>query len=233
MSSRSWSIAGGLLSIFLMGAASCGSGEPLGTSGGGGSGGGSAGTGGGAGSGGSPIREPGCPATPDSSGTCKPGLTCAYRAPDASPACVTELECNTDGHWVASLPAVGCGEHPAACPATYGALPMGAACPASTGTGTCDYPEGRCGCEDCTTGEGVFTTTWSCRAWSAGGDGCPSIQALAGTACGTPGQYCFYGGGCGGVGVGDNLWCKDGFWQPAPSQLGTCARLCTPPAASP
>ena len=82
---------------------------------------------------------------------------------------------------------------------------------------SCDYDEGRCSCLPCSSTNGV----WSCRAWDSGGQGCPSVSPLAGTACATPEQFCTYAGLC-SISVGDDLECTGGFWHQMPSAAGSC-----------
>jgi hypothetical protein len=67
---------------------------------------------------------------------------------------------------------------------------------------------------------------WACRRWSDGGDGCPAVSPLAGTACSVADQFCYYGGFC-GIGVGNNYKCTGGYWRVEPGPAGSCGlRVC-------
>ena len=177
-------------------------------------------------------REPGCPGTAVVPiGTCTPSQVCEYRASDADPTCVTRLDCyasgtNAEPSWHLTQADPTCGTRPASCPSTYAAVVEGTACSVQD-TAACDYADGRCSCLPCSPSTGTSARgVWSCRAWNSGGTGCPAISPLAGTACATPNQFCTYGGFC-SISVGDDLECKDGFWQQMISPQGTCAlRAC-------
>jgi hypothetical protein len=173
-------------------------------------------------------RAPGCPASPIApAGACTPSQVCEYRASDAHPTCVTRLECYASGAnaqptWHLTQPDPTCGTLAASCPSTYAAAVHTGleALPCSVQVPACEYAEGRCSCLPCTS-TGTPHGTWSCRAWDSGGAGCPAISPLAGTACSTANQFCTYGNLC-SVSVGDNLECKDGFWQQMISAAGSC-----------
>jgi hypothetical protein len=62
-----------------------------------------------------------------------------------------------------------------------------------------------------------------CRRWDTGGNGCPALAPVEGTACATNGQFCTYGGFC-GTAVGDDLMCTGNEWQLLPSPPGLCGR---------
>jgi hypothetical protein len=196
--------------------------------------GGAAGGGGGSTQIDAPVEHaPGCPANPTApTGTCTPQQACEYRAPDARPTCVTRLDCYASGagaqpSWHITPPDPSCGTRPASCPATYTALAEGAPCPVTAGGISCDYDQGRCSCLPCSPGAGTPTQSmWSCRAWDSGGQGCPAVSPLAGTACATANQFCTYGGLC-SISVGENFQCVGGFWQRMISPVGSCAlRMC-------
>jgi hypothetical protein len=177
-------------------------------------------------------RAPGCPANPTApTGACTPSQVCEYRAPDARPTCVTRLECYASGagaqpSWHITPPDPTCGTRPASCPQTYATVAQGALCSAQGAT-SCDYDEGRCSCFPCSLPNGGNTqSSWACRAWDSGGQGCPAVSPLAGTACATANQFCTYGGLC-SVSVGENFQCTGGFWQRMLSPTGSCAlRMC-------
>jgi hypothetical protein len=208
-----------------------------GTTGGAGSGGttggagatGTAGSGGAVGGGGGSGRDPMCPASvPVQGASCNVSVTCEYRGADTTHECSTMASCN-GSKWYLSPPAAGCGTHPSPCPATYATLAEGAACPTGL-AGSCDYDEGRCACLPCFTSAGAQNgMLWTCRKWDSGGAGCPPLAPLAGTACGTPDQFCYYSGFC-GIGVGSNYKCTDGYWRSQFGPVGSCAlRMCGAP----
>ena len=174
-------------------------------------------------------HAPGCPANPAApSGPCTPSQVCEYRASDARPTCVTQLNCYASGasaqpSWHITPPDATCGTRPTSCPSTYAAVIQGTLCSVE-GTAACDYDQGRCSCLPCsstTTGAVGTQGVWSCRAWDSGGQGCPTVSPLAGTACATPNQFCTYGGLC-SISVGDDLECTGGVWQRMISAAGSC-----------
>jgi hypothetical protein len=172
-------------------------------------------------------RAPGCPGSPvDPVGICTPSQVCEYSAPNARPTCVTRLDCYASGaggqpSWHITQPDPACGTRAASCPATYAAVIQGTLC-SVPGTPACDYDEGRCSCLPCSSTAGPSTQgVWSCRAWDSGGQGCPAVSPLAGTACTTQSQFCTYGGFC-SISVGDDLECTGGFWQQMISGAGSC-----------
>jgi hypothetical protein len=177
-----------------------------------------------------------CPAALPADGTpCPvPSLICDYPGVDPAGICrpraTCELKTPAPITWTVTQPASTCGTHPSPCPVSFASIPLGGACPmgASPFQTTCDYPEGRCGCVSCFDDAGANGTMWSCRTWDAGaGSGCPARAPLAGSACGTPDAFCFYGG-CGQISIGDDLQCEGGYWQER-GIAGTCALpSCTP-----
>jgi hypothetical protein len=179
-----------------------------------------------------PVGGPSCPfALPKDGAPCPAPMVCEYPGTDPGGACRPTATCarvtTGDTRWSVKPPAAGCGTHSSPCPATFTSLPAGAACPAASGSLTCDYDKGRCGCVSCAGPGNVPAIAWSCRAWASGADaGCPAEAPLAGSPCGTPDQFCFYGG-CGSISIGSNLQCTDGTWQPR-GFAGTCAlRSCS------
>jgi hypothetical protein len=212
---RSTATALVLLALGAAGAASCDSATALTPDGGTGTG----------GAGGAPpvVYAPGCPGDPGvpQDGACAPPQVCEYRASDAHPTCVTRLECYAPSNgveptWHLTTPDPTCAKRPASCPSSYALVMQGGLC--ALQDVACDYDQGRCGCLPCGTGTlGV----WSCRAWNTGGQGCPAVSPLAGTACATEAQFCTYGGVC-SISVGENLQCTHGFWQRFSSATGSC-----------
>jgi hypothetical protein len=177
----------------------------------------------------SALRSPGCPATPSTAGGCQNGVVCDYPGSDPYNGCPTRLTC-VGGGWQKQDPGPVCGTNPRPCPASYAAA-SGQACGLPDG-GTlpsCDYPEGRCECQTCFVGTGGNTKQeWACRAWDSGGDQCPPLPVLAGTACTMAEQFCIYGG-C-GVQVGGSFKCDQGYWSPVQSVTGSCgAFMCASP----
>jgi hypothetical protein len=170
-----------------------------------------------------------CPAALPTDGTrCTvPGLICDYPGTDSAGVCRAQATCELKTpaiNWAVTQPASTCGTHPPPCPASFGSIPLGGACPAGASPfqTTCDYAEGRCGCVSCFGDGGASATMWSCRAWDAGaGSSCPARAPLAGSACSTPDAFCFYGG-CGQISIGDDLECEGGYWQER-GISGSCA----------
>ena len=97
-----------------------------------------------------------------------------------------------------------------ACPATFAAVPVGAAC--SSGQ-QCSFPEGDCTCGPESYCGGVRPTEemldeldkphWQCRAHRT--DGCPETAPSGG--CTSDGQSCVYGDCCKIV-----VACESGVW---------------------
>jgi hypothetical protein len=212
----SW-LRGASRAALVVALASCGSSSSLGTDGGGGTTGG-----GGSGGSGPALRDPHCPAAlPMNGAACTAMVDCDYDGGDTKHACATRATC-TSGLWSLSKPSATCGTHPSPCPATYGSLAAGAACPAGL-TGVCDYDEGRCTCMTCYSGAGVPAgQSWACRKWDDGGASCPPVSPLAGTSCSMESQFCYYSGFC-SIGVGSNYECTGGYWRVQLGPAGSCA----------
>jgi len=161
-----------------------------------------------------PGRNPDCPATvPAAGGACNPVLACDY-ASDEHHVCVTHADCASIGmgatfKWIVTVPPDGCGANSASCPASFTALPDGAACPGMNPS--CTYPEGRCGCLPCSSEAGM-SSMWTCRKWGPDDQTCPSEPPLGGDACTMTNKQCSYGGFC-GVSVGPSMMCEDGYWR--------------------
>jgi hypothetical protein len=153
--------------------------------------------------------------------SCNVMVSCEYRGADTTHACTTIAECN-GGHWYVTPPSASCGAHPPPCPAAYTTLAAGTACPPGL-QGSCDYDQGRCTCTPCSMSPGgPVANGWTCRAWASGGDACPPLSPLAGTACAMQDQFCYYGGFC-GVSVGSNYKCDGGYWRRQLGPVGSCA----------
>ena len=101
--------------------------------------------------------------------------------------------------------------NPAGCPATYGAVHVGASC---TDTElTCGFPAGRCWCGPRAYCGGAAPPPevlaqlaepgWQCEPIRT--DGCPEVQPSG--ACATPGKVCSYGDCC-----FHELTCERGTW---------------------
>jgi hypothetical protein len=157
---------------------------------------------------------PGCPSTiPADGSSCNAGfgLTCEY---GADPHCTTMATCaseNSNGTfvWFVTTSDASCAGNPPACAATFADVPAGQACPVDD---TCTYPEGRCACDSCATSDPNIGTQWKCQTWDTPA-GCPEPRPLLGTACGSEGQDCAYGGSCcSDVNVGPDMLCQSGYW---------------------
>jgi hypothetical protein len=143
---------------------------------------------------------------------------CTTVAECLCPACIGQVIVDAEtspplnGSWQVTPPYVGCGQNASACPATYG---EGGACSPPV-EGTCDYPEGTCGCEFCMSDANNFGY-WRCRPWDEPiGPGCPAAteRPLIGTACTLPeGTVCAYRSCCAGPPLGPNLQCASGVWS--------------------
>jgi len=140
--------------------------------------------------------------------------SCEYGG-NAYGACTTIAVCGAGvislGSWTVTPAPSGCGTNAAECPATYG-FGEGSACPLP---GTCDYPQGRCGCLSCLSDAGTAGGYWHCRAWDdpSVGASCPAERPLIGTACTVPeGTVCFYDACCGGPSLGPSVQCTGGAW---------------------
>jgi hypothetical protein len=118
-------------------------------------------------------------------------------------------------------------QNPSTCPATMTAAT--GVCTTPPGNAAfCDYPEGRCGCIACEAGDlGATSSAWVCRPWSDVPSGCAATAPRAGEACTVPNQSCDYSRCC-GVGIGPDLVCIHGLWQPTVN-TGCSCRLPTCP----
>jgi hypothetical protein len=161
---------------------------------------------------------PGAPCT-----TPGPGLYVCEYGGDAHGACTTVYECSTtkDGsHWTVREAIPDCGKNAADCPATYAAK-EGQAC--TSARETCDYDQGRCGCEQCQSDAGT-KSIWRCRTWGdASTTGCPATRPLLGTACATEGQSCNYYHCCSPPDVGPFETCVGGTWTQGLDGSCSCA----------
>jgi hypothetical protein len=186
------------------------------------------------------VYAGGCPPTlPPEGAPCSTSSACEYPF-GANPLCTILAYCplvamtpvgdgqasagSADGDggpgrfWRHSTPSdPSCAPTPAACPASFGALASGSACPVNA---ICTYPEGRCNCIPCTPPDGGVSdagaadasTQWVCEAWMTPA-GCPEPRPLLGTACSNEGQECDYGEGCGSpVDLPDPMGCRGGVW---------------------
>ncbi len=202
---------------------------------GGGDGGSSGSSGGGSSSGGSSSGGSssgglvkGCPATPPADGSAcgVPPLQCEYGA-DVNPQCNTIATCvaSTRGPtaWVVQTARGQCPTPPPgpSCPASYAAVPKGAACTTAT---SCAYAEGTCTCEiycgpqypvsrECDAGTPL---SWQC---TGAAPGCPAQRPLGGTACAQEQQYCAYGD-C----RAPAMKCESGAWHVEPQGCAVSTR---------
>jgi hypothetical protein len=163
----------------------------------------------------------GCPAIAPSEGaTCTADTFCDYHAGNHNACGVTAL-CTSGGGWDVTEPGPTCSGNASQCPSSFGALPVGAACPGSA-TLRCDYEEGRCGCLGCTGG-----SDWQCRRWTDIGPGCPVDQPVVGTACGFKDLWCEYGAliNC-DLSLGTSITCTGGVWARDTSGGGCGGRTC-------
>jgi hypothetical protein len=110
----------------------------------------------------------------------------------------------------------------AQCGATYTSTNVGDTCP--TSGLSCDYPEGRCSCQPCSTGTSMGLS-WQCRAWSDGlATNCPSERPAIGSPCTTPTLVCRYfstASSC--VSFGPDIECLNERWQPNTGAPVACA----------
>jgi hypothetical protein len=157
-----------------------------------------------------------CPdAIPSEGGPCDASIPCEYGG-NAMSACTTVATCQS-AHWNVAVPAPGCGQNSASCPAAFDPDASG---PCVAGAVSCDYPEGRCACTVCARapdgGIDTASSRWGCRAWNDVPAGCPVPRPLVGTQCTTPETtICDYGWCCGGrvsfwPGAGEV--CSGGIW---------------------
>ena len=173
------------------------------------------------GSGGSPSKA--CPtALPTSGAACSnEGQACEYGG-DAERLCTSVAQC-TSGAWSIHTPPASCGQQPASCPATFGAVAQGTTCAADGPL--CEYPEGFCGCEVCSGDGGVANgAIWHCNAWAAVIAACPTMpRPRLGEACSTEGQECDYGYCCSGPALGPYMKCQGGAWIPWENGACSCS----------
>ena len=178
---------------------------------------------------------PFCPATLPIVGTAcaSTGADCEYRG-DGGAACVRYARCTAtsgggSGWDVTPPPSPACGAIPSGCPASFGALAQGAACPL-TGGGSCTYPEGVCACASCRTDGGTgLGSVWKCLPWSAAGAGCPVPRPLLGSACATDQLTCDWNQCCSGVSLGGPAErCVGGHWQSYVTGACSCAMPACP-----
>jgi hypothetical protein len=177
---------------------------------------------------------PTCPAdVPAGGAPCSPpGQSCEYGG-DAHRACTTLASCASNGlgpfNWFVYPPAPGCPDNDPSCPANFGAPAESSPCSFTTGSVSCDYDDGRCGCIACRVSadsDVVLAGRWDCRRWDSGGSGCPPVRPLAGDACETPDLSCTYGG-C-GISVGPSMQCSSGHWRPQALNGSCVIGLCNP-----
>jgi hypothetical protein len=182
----------------------------------------------------SPVGA-GCPAqTPIADAPCSvPGLSCEYGGFGDHLLCSTVATCQPGAGkgttWYVSRPAKDCISSPAAnpaeCPSSFGAIPMGGACPQAA-PGQCVYAEGVCGCVPCAPdGSNAFTNEWACASWPAP-SGCPAARPRLGTPCAPEGQSCMYANVC-DVNDGEPaIGCQSGRWVITPFGADCAIRQC-------
>jgi hypothetical protein len=166
-----------------------------------------------------------CPSdVPASGAPCAADATCKYGGADGR--CATLAAC-TGGAWVVTPPAAGCGSNDPSCPASFGALAAGSACPlAGAGTATCVYPEGACACTPCRV-DGGTATDWSCRGFVTAGPDCPKLLPPIGSACSVENAFCAWSC-CQPISLGPDETCQSGTWQ-----AGACTAFCQTAPACP
>lgn len=174
-----------------------------------------------------------CPAAPPQHGaTCStPDLTCEYGGVGPHLRCSTVFACvapqGVAATWIARKPPPDCvgtqAENAPTCPASFGALPTGSACPSNTGS-ACVYPEGLCECSPCAAPDGGGSLNlWSCKDWPVPVPACPSPRARIGSACTMDMQSCFYGSVCSSVGFDQPaMVCRKGLWHDEPVPVPPC-----------
>jgi hypothetical protein len=226
------SFAAVLLGLAALAAASCGAEAPIVSEGAAGSGSdGAAGSTGGSTGTVAIVRDPRCPVgAPVEGAACEMGASCEYRDASAPRGCSTVAACPT-GTWALTPPAATCGAKSAGgCPATFTSLADRSYCPTGV-TGACDYPEGRCQCMPCQSHIGAtpgYGTGWMCRMWNTGGEGCPVVPPLGGTACGLTELICSYSGSdtCIGIGPEDYHCGASGYWEVVGGQSNCTVPFC-------
>ena len=116
-------------------------------------------------------------------------------------------------------------QNPNSCPADFGTLPNGGACPQSPGP-TCVYGKGMCGCVPCVGDSGTGQQQeWLCEPFPQP-QGCPEPRPLIGSACTQDGQSCAYGTVCGVIKQQPMLICQSGRWQSQPFAASCILRQC-------
>ncbi len=157
------------------------------------------------------------------------GLVCEsggtpHRRCSTAAACQDALDPSnpTRTAWSVNAPAGCTAENDAACPASYGSVPVAKACP--TQGLSCDYAEGRCACVPCNPSDPTASAiAWRCRAWSSGlAAGCPSERPLLGSRCDVDRFGCAYDDAC-RVSFGPDLVCFNQVWTPRIGAPRTCA----------
>ena len=153
-------------------------------------------------------------------------LVCEYGGEGDHLLCTTTFTCDATGTWSATGGDAGCvatpAEDPAACPASFGALAPGSACPAGLTT-HCLYAEGPCGCGSCIA-DGGGGSLWACRTWSTAPTGCAFPRPRLGTACTTEGKECDYATVCTPVSEEQpDMKCEGGIWVPVPVPQPPCS----------
>ncbi len=173
----------------------------------------------------------GCPAAPpkDGAGCATADLTCEYGGVGPHLRCSTVYACIAVGNeaatWSARMPPPACvgsqADNAASCPASFGALANGSACPANTGW-ECVYPEGLCECSPCGLADGGGSANlWRCQDWPVAQPPCPSPRPRIGTPCTVENQGCYYGSICSSVGFDQPaMACRKGFWHDDPLPQG-------------
>jgi hypothetical protein len=175
-----------------------------------------------------------CPANvPGASTPCAPvGATCEYGGGDHL-LCSTIARCQQgrtgQGAWFVDVPGTDCipgpASNPAACPAAFGSLPTGSACPANLPS-DCVYAEGMCSCASCE-GDGGMQNEWACEAFPQP-QGCPEPRPRIGSACTQEGQSCGYGSICGETRAIPYLRCQNGTWEQEEIGADCAVRKCGP-----
>jgi hypothetical protein len=160
------------------------------------------------------------PMPADGTACSSPGATCEYGGDTPATLCSTMVRCYgaTDSSpttWHVTPPDPSCVSQPSqdspSCPATFGALMNGAACPLSGNE--CVYPEGVCSCTACYDGASqVADKQWTCVGFSGAADRCPNSRPDIGTACPTDGMTCSYGAPCELILDWYPMECKNGAW---------------------
>ena len=167
--------------------------------------------------------SPACPDAPPKPGDActQQTVQCEYGTATWNVACDTTFQCE-NAVWTTIKPSYeACtpepGPNPAACPASYSAVPTGTACHNNI---TCTYPEAVCACDYGFGGpppdfDGGIAGSWGC----VPEPGCPMPRPRLGSACSIEGTFCTYETCTYGQ------TCINGMWQ---SQPMACAGGATP-----